>query len=266
MKRLFFAFQIESLWPDDFPPGKLLNPEFRHMTLAFLGPSNWEALEPLIPQIPTPPFIVGKVGIFDKCLFLPEKRPHVAAWHIQWLQPDNAVFMYKETLTKFLVKNGFLKSDEGTNAFLSHVSIARNPRFFKLWKKNFEPKTCWIKKLHLFESLGYSKYNSLWNIEYHKPFEEIEHTADIAFKVYAENLSQIHLNAQIALATKFPCFIPYFQPYQSWSSIEEAIISLNKVVSLMDQKEGCPIKAISFHGNIKQKQEKVFEWEMLIDV
>lgn len=266
MKRLFFAFQIESLWPDKFPPGKLLNEEFRHMTLAFLGPSPWEEMEAVLNALPVPTFQVGKVGIFDQCLFLPEKRPHVAAWHIQWLEPDNAVFLYKETLTKFLVKNGFLKTDEGTNAFLSHVSIARNPRFSKLWKKEFEPRTCWITHLHLFESRGHSRYKSLWHKEYQKPFIEIEHTGDIAYRVYAENLSQMHLNAQIALATKFPCFIPYFQPYKSWDSLEDVIISLNQLVGAMDKAEGCPIKAVSFHGNLEQMKENLYQWEMLIDV
>jgi len=263
-KRIFFAFDIHAPWPENLPQGRIIDNNNRHLTLVFLGKSNYIKMEDVLKNLPIPFFQIGRCGFFDKCLFLPKKRPNVSAWQIHWLEEDNAVENYQKNLLTYLEEKKITANNK--NSFQAHVSIARSPKNLKNWEESFSPLPMYIQNLHLFESLGYSKYKSLWKLELMPPFVEIEHTADIAFHIYGESFSQLHLNAQTALAFKFPKMVRYFFLKSEKKNIDDVIIELNNMVAKMDMDIGSPIKAVSFHGDAIKDEKNIYKWEMIIDV
>jgi RNA 2',3'-cyclic 3'-phosphodiesterase len=109
------------------------------------------------------------------------------------------------------------------------------------------------------------EYQSLWEIPLLSPFEEFEHTADIAFLVRGTTPQELHRNAQLALAFKFPKILPFFSK-RLQDTLDEIIIALNEMVGKADAECGCPFKAVSFHGQIKAEEENLLHWEMIVDV
>ena len=263
-KRIFFAFDVYCPWPDHFPEGRLIEKEHRHLTLIFLGNSHFPKMEEILKDLPLPSFQVGRCGVFDKCLFLPNEVANVAAFQIHWLEDDKAVENFQENLLQSLEEKKLMAKKK--NRFKAHVSVARKPKELDKWKESFISLPMYIQNLHLFESLGFSKYNSLWQHEIIAPFKEISHTADIAFHVYGESFSELHLNAQTALAFKFPKMIQYFSSQPNMKSLDEVIIKLNDMVTKMDMDIGSPIKAVSFHGEAKKDEKNIYKWEMVVDV
>ncbi len=132
LKRLFFGLEVKAPWPTTFPSGRLIEEEMRHLTLAFLGNADDEKFLPLLPSLPSPNLNVGIVGQFDQPLFLPPHHPHVASWHITWL--ENA-----DLLTKFYEKLHQWLQIKKHRDFLPHVTLARSPFDLKGWKKSFFP-------------------------------------------------------------------------------------------------------------------------------
>lgn len=225
-------------WPEELPKGRVLSAPDRHLTLVFLGESTMPDLE----SFPKPPFRIGLAGIFNKPAFL----SNVVAWHIQWL--EEGVLSYQNTLANWLNIKG---------EFLSHVTMARKPYLVEEWSAQFRKLPLYVKNLNLYESLGYSKYKILWQYPLLAPFDEMEHTADLAFRVR----HPLYLHAQLALAFHFPEIIRYFE----WSAItdlDEIVSALNAMIAKVDSEIGCPFKAVSFHGT----ENPTNEWEMIVDV
>nr|NGX53400.1 hypothetical protein [Chlamydiota bacterium] len=150
--------------------------------------------------------------------------------------------------------------------FCPHVTLSRGTFVPKEWEKSFTPLPTMVTDIHLFESLGFSKYRSLWKYSIKPPFEELEHTGDIAFIVRGESLLQLFQHAQIALAFPFAPILPYLSQKQSFDSLDEIVMELNTIVSHADQEIGVPYKAVSFHGKIEQEEDHIMRWEMIIDV
>jgi SHS2 domain-containing protein/2'-5' RNA ligase len=265
MKRAFFAFETIAPWPEKLPSGRILKEQDRHLTVAFLGQTDFLKLQPLLETCPLPDFKVGKGGIFNKCLFLPERHPNVAAWHIEWLDNPENIESYRETLILWLQENDIF-IDTRHARFLSHVTIARKPQKPDEWKKAFHPLPVMITNLHLYESLGNSQYRPLWTHPIKAPFEEIDHTADIAFVIRGKNLVELHNHARLGLAFHFPSFLRAFSETAAAKTLDDIIIDLNATVASLDQEEGCPFKAVSFHGSIAEQSDKTLEWEMIVDV
>lgn len=262
-KRLFLGIEVHAPWPDYYPRGRLLDPAHRHMTLAFLGNVSYEKVQKILPEIPKPPFKVGYAGIFDKCLFLPPRRPHVVAWHADWMEPADPLFQYQKELSAWFRGHQFVIDERD---FLPHVTICRAPFYPREWKKIFTPVPFICKDIHLYESMGNLHYEPRWSYPLKSPFEEIEHTADVAFIIRGESLSQLHKHAQLALAYRFPPLIPYLRPQQQIASLEECVIACNEIVTIADGEIGCPFKAVSFHGELVQTPDNTLQWEMIIDV
>lgn len=252
MKRLFFGFEILAPWPEELPSGRILKESDRHLTLAFLGEATFDRV---LTEIPKPPFTIGLAGMFDRALFLPERTPRVAAWHIQWFEGE--LELYQKQLVAWLKKKGFSLKEKG---FLSHVTIARQPFAVAEWKKAFQPLPVFLGNLQLYESLGNSRYKVCWSYPILPPFEEKEHTADIAFTIRGANFSQLFLHAQLALSFHFPPLTGYIS-LEEVKNAEEIVEKLNQLIALVDEKEGCPFKAVSYHGKIEEQ-----EWEMIVDV
>lgn len=263
LKRLFFGFEVQAPWPDSFPEGRLLEEKSRHITLAFLGNVPFSKLQSFLKEIPSIQLQIGPVGICDKCLCLPPRHPHVIAWHVHWLNHGNEIQAFQRALVQWL-KNHQFHIDE--REFLSHVTLCRTPFLEKEWKKAFEPLPCLIKAFHLYESKGNSKYEMIWSKSLLPPFEERDHTADIAYRIYGTTLEEIFINAQVALAFRFPPFLNFFNSAESIDSLETVIIRLNEIVSRADSEMSCPFKAISFHGKLQHTEQNILYWEMIVDV
>lgn len=263
-KRLFFGLEILSPWPKEMPQGRSLAESDRHLTLAFLGQTDYTALKAILSSLPKPPFSVGFVGRFDQCLFLPERTPRVVAWHAEWLEDSSPLELFQKELVKGLKEHGFPIANSDRE-FLPHVTLCRQPFSVKEWKQGFRSLPFMTKSLHLYESLGHSHYAPCWTYPIPAPFDEIEHTADIAFSIRGNTFAQLHRHAQIALAFKFPAILPYLSLAKGEESIEDIVIDLNRSIGLADQEVGSPLKAVSFHDKLT-KSDQLWAWEMIVDV
>lgn len=263
-KRLFFAFEVTAPWPPLPNNGRLLPEPSRHLTLAFLGETDWEKMTHSLAHLPAPPFKVGFVGHFDKCLFLPSTHPHVVAWRVDWLEESHLIEHYQHRLSAW-IKEQSLPID-AKDSFLPHVTVARQPTDTHIWMNSFSNLPLAVKHIHLYESLGNLQYIPRWTYQLHDPFEEIEHTADIAYIVRGETLTQIYQHARVALAFKFPSFLEYSNFDGQPNHLDDVIIALNEAIAKADAAVGCPFKAVSFHGEIIEEPDHTLKWEMIIDV
>lgn len=260
-KRLFFACEVSAPWQEKLPPGRILSPPSRHMTLAFLGNVDYEILQAVIPSFPKPAFMVGPTGFFDRALFLPEQHPHVVAWHVQW-DEKGVLEAFQQVVVEWLRSHEY---NIDRRPLLSHVTIARNPFDREKWQKDFVSLPMHVKGIHLYESIGNLIYKPVWSFPIFDPFVELSHTADFAFLVQAESIQGIHLHANNALAFKFPPLLRYMQKVPLETSLNDIIIALNTAITACDSEIGCPLKAVSFHGDVRVEQG-VCKWEMIIDV
>ncbi len=263
-KRVFFAMQVAAPWPDELPNGRMLDPSHRHLTLAFLGETDFPKLQAILPEFPPPPFKVGFAGRFDQCLFLPPRRAHVVAWHVTWLEDAAAILPYQKDLIAWLQLNDF--NPDNRREFLPHVTICRQPFNPRAWEKQFKPLPMIVTDIHLYESIGGLRYEPVWSYPLKHPFEEFEHTADIAFRIRGASLEHIYRHAHVALAFKCPEMMSYLPQTLPLQNLDDVIMALNEAIARTDQNVGCPYKAVSFHGDIVQEEDGTYLWEMIVDV
>jgi 2'-5' RNA ligase len=259
MKRLFFGAEITAPSTQEPLSGRLIDPTYRHLTLAFLGNTSFSKLEEQLSLFPKPVFRVGLVGVCDRLLFLPPEHSRVVAGHVSGLEK---LKLFHDSLSAWLEERGY---PIDRREFLPHVSLARAPFDPEEWEKQFTPFPVVISAIHLYESTGNLNYVPLWSYPLLPPFEEFAHTADIAFHIRGASLPEIHLHAQIALAFKFPPLLAYFAE-DLCSDLDDIIIALNATIARADQEAGCPFKAVSFHGKVVQDENKILHWEMIVDV
>lgn len=260
--RLFFAYSIDAPWPSSYPEGRLIAEEGRHITVAFLGNCDPNALLQNLHMTPLPHLSISPVGIADRILFLPKDAHRVASYHVDWLEKKSLLEDYANTLGQWLKALGY---SVDARPWLSHVTIARAPFKTEEWESSFEPLPCAMRALTLYESMGNLTYKPLWSHSWLLPFEEFEHTADIAFRIRGSSLKELFLHAQYALAFKFPPLLSFVQEGNP-SNIDEIIINLNELVMRADCAIGCPFKSVSFHGEIRQDKHNILIWEMIVDV
>ena len=256
IKRLFFGLEVVAPWPEQFPAGRII--QDRHITLAFLG--NFSLEKALQLALDAPKIQFSPVGIFSECVFLPKKRPRVCAWHINWL---SSFTPFQSAFTDYLIEKSALEPSEKT--FLSHVTLCRAPFNKTEWKNAFTALPVYASKIHLYESVGSLQYVPRYSYPLAAPFIEIEHTADIAFEIQASTIQDLFIHAQIALTFTFPELIPYFFTKYDPKNIEEIISQLNLMIAEADSEIGSPVKAVSFHGEICEKNS-VLSWQMIVDV
>lgn len=261
-KRLFIALSIDIPWPSQLGEGRLLSEENRHITLSFLGNQNPEKISSIFDMIQPPS--LGFAGICKEILFLPPKSPHLVAWKIDWMDEDKKINALLSRIDAILNEHKIVRKREKRD-FLSHVTIARDPKNIEEWREKFSSLPLITPSLVLFESKGNSTYKKLAEKKLLLPFEEFSHTADLALYVRGFDYSQIHLHAQLALSFFFPPILDFLQPRIETESIDEIIISLNDMVTKADIVIGAPFKAVSFHGQVKQEKDHLV-WEMIIDV
>lgn len=256
--RLFFGMDTMCPWPERLPSdGRIISEENRHLTFVFLGDQNSEELIAALSDFPAPPCKVGFAGYFDASLELPPRHPRVIAWRANFGLKQSAFLTFQAEAAKWLNR-------EEERGFTPHVTLCRHPRDLKKWQKAFHRLPVVSQTLHLFESLGYSRYRSLWNLSLLPPLVELKHTADIAFIVRGESLAELNWNAFIALALNFPGLLDFYREREI-GNLDDIVIGLNEMVAAADSAVGTPYKAVSFHGEIKEVNQ-VLEWEMIIDV
>lgn len=263
IKRLFFGVELHAPWPPSLPKGRMLDESHRHLTLDFLGNIPFEPLLKQLEELPKPKFLIGTVGNFDECLILPKRHPRVVAWHAKGWESHSKLHEFQMSLSKWLVELG-LSIDE--RPWLPHATICRMPFLSEEWINNFKPLPFYISSIHLYESIGNLTYLPIWTLPIQPPFIEIEHTADMAFIVCGANLKELYHHAFAALAFKAPELLDYFDPEESVDSLVDIIIALNGIICRADAAVGCPMKAVSFHGEIVVQPNSLLQWEMIVDV
>lgn len=250
---MFFGAQVLAPWPEQFPKGRIIPEVGRHCTLAFLGEIDMPT------GLPLPSFRVGAVGKLDALLFLPENEPHVVAWHLH--EFGGKLASYEESLSHWVEARHY---PIDRRPFQPHVTIARTPFDKGEWKAAFHELPCMINAIHLYESLPNLNYIPRATHSLIPAFQEIEHTADIAFHIAGETLSELYTHAQVALAFHCPHLLTYFER-KPIHSLDDMIIALNALTTRADSEIGCPFKAISFHGDVVEK-DGILKWEMIVDV
>lgn len=263
IKRLFFGVEVYAPWPERLPHGRLLDAAHRHMTLAFLGNIPYLPLLEQLKEFPDPLLRIGVVGKFDRSLLLPVRHPHVVAWQGSWYDGSQALSSFQKTLTDWLAQ---LNYPVDRRDWLPHVTLCRSPFDGRAWQKTFMPLPFFTQSIHLYESVGKLVYVPIWTYPIQVPFEELDHTADIAFNVYGKSLLELYHHAFTALAFKFPALLRYFIDRPVLETIDDVVIVLNDVVGRADRDLGCPFKAISFHGDVLIHSDNTLQWEMIVDV
>jgi 2'-5' RNA ligase len=260
-KRLFFAAEIVVAWPREFPSGRILDEENRHFTLAFLGSTSLAQLLEKMKAMPTPSFHVGIGGYSTRWVFLPsEQQPRVAAVEVE---VSDDLVVYQKTLADWLKQQGYLQKER--RPFFPHITVARGSFDIEEWKKVPCSIPFYICSITLMESLGNSNYRPIWKHPLIPPFEEIEHTADIAFLIRGKNIQELWLHAQLALAFKFPPLIPFLAQEKEFNSLDTVIAALNGLVARADVEIGIPFKAVSYHDEMAYHSNHL-EWKMIVDV
>jgi len=249
-ERLFFAAEINAAWPEKLPEGRLIKPEFRHMTLSFLGMTDRKTLMDKLDEVPLPSWRLPPCGIFEKWIFLPVETPRVVAAVPAFLEGEKELLDYQKKLS--------------SSSFLPHVSISRDPFDKEAWESFSCQIPFFIQGIALYKSLGHSNYQLLWGHQLLAPFEEIEHTADIAYKIRGENYSQLALHAVFALSFSFPAFLKYLKNIPALSSVQDIVALLNRWIAEIDILEGIGLKAVSYHATIEKND--LLEWTMIVDV
>lgn len=252
-KRLFFAAPVQAAWPEDLPQGRILDEKVRHITIAFLG------LVPVpgLAEIPDIRFTFAPAGFCRKWALL----KHVAAAEPEWLTGKDSFFRFHDELKSWLLSKDY---PVDPRPFYPHITAARTPLDRKTWEKTPCRVPFFLSGIYLYESLGNHTYVPLWGQKLIPPFEEIEHTADIAFNLQAPDLKSLFAHAQLALAFKFPQLVSYMQT-QEIASLDELISRLNGMIAEADRAVGCPFKAVSYYGHLTKQQDGV-KWTMIVDV
>ncbi len=263
LHRLFFGLKIEAPWPKKLPKGRLLHPEERHMTLAFLGEVDLTALQQHLSLLPLPKWNIGPSGELDEPIYLPPRHHRVVAWHGDFSDKHRAISEYQRQFSRWLVEEGFPPTDPG-RAWLPHVTLCRAPFNKRQWDDLFEPLPFFCSALNLYESVGNLRYETRWSHPLVAPFTEIEHIAGIAFLVKGESLEELLLHAELALSFRSPSLYSFFQDPPSPKRIEDVIRHLNQAISMADAKYGCPLKSVSTHGEVAERE--LLEWEMIVGV
>lgn len=231
--------------------------------MLFLGDIVLDEIKKYLDELYLP-CQIGLPGYFNKCLFWPETNPRLVAYQADFFEKNIILDKFHEEIFEFFKERKVLVKLE--NRFIPHVTICRDDFNLKLWKETFKQSPLYIKSFNLYESLQNSEYNILWTKDFINPFEEIKHTADIAFIIRGKSYLDLLHSSFIALSFKVEIFLNYVSLLKKVNSIDDVIINLNEIITNAEiDGFDIPFKAVSFHNKIDRKNE-IMNWEMIVDV
>ncbi len=254
-KRLFFGFEVHAPWPDSLPGANTLKAKHCHLTLLYLGSTSYKKIRNLIPQMPNPPFRVGPLGVSDACLCLPKRHPDIITWHVEPFGSD-PITAYQKEVTDFLVNHGYEIKEKQQ---IKHITLGRSAILKKELKKSFRPTPLYFKNLHLYESLKGNRYEPIWTHDLLPPFEEVNKGS---FTLYGESFQQVFLNAQIALAFKFPALTPFLDPHYKVRNLHDGGVRLTAIINQAYREANVPIESAFFPEEGKESKG-VLTWDLI---
>ncbi len=196
----------------------------------------------------------------DKLIFLPEKKPRVAA--LTFSHIPKLIIDYQMRLSQWIKDIGLSIKEQ---PFFPHVSLIRQPFEEKEMQRWFFPQPVALQSIHLFESIGNLQYEKRATIPLLPPFEEIEHTADLAFIIRGTTMKELYDHAVMALAYQYPPILSCYVSYNP-QDLADLIKNLNHLITRLDLNIGSPFKAVCYHGDIHPKDPEILEWRMITDV
>lgn len=261
-KRLFFSADVTAVWPSKFPPARIIEEQSRHITLAFLGKTSTSLLMEAIKTIPRPAMKLGLAAYSKNWVFLPsESHARAIAAKVDWIGGEYDFLTFQTQLEKWLQSLKYLSKDN--RPFFPHITVGRKEFDLAAWKETPCAIPLYISGISLQESLGQSHYKRLWSHPFIPPFEEIEHTADIAFLIRGSHFRDLFLHAQLALAFQFPGLLSYLSKRDP-ASLDEVVQMINGILAAADHDIGIPFKAVSYHAEVSSGP--YLEWKMIVDV
>jgi 2'-5' RNA ligase len=262
--RVFIALSLDAVWPEVYPPGKLIPDESKHMTLVFLGAVSHPTLTQIKSGFPDPSWMLGPAGFFDAVEFLPPRAPRVVVWHAKWVY-DPGVATYQTQLKNWVSSLGIQVE---RRVFLPHVTLARSPFEMDSWKKQFVPLPFCVTGVHVFRSFPNSVYQSLWERPLKPVFEELEHTADRAYSIRGRTYADLLSHAWLTLSGVEPGLLTLPFPRSQVQNLNQVVEQINVNLSMADEQIGVPVKAVSYAGDVKPvtQTQPWIEWKMICDV
>lgn len=222
------------------------------MTLAFLGDIHYEGLEKILATFPSPPLQVGMAGYFDKCLFLPPKRPNVVSWHVTWLDTEHDLGLFQKEVATWLDEHHF-STDIGKKGFLPHVTVCRRPFRYDEWREAFSPLPMIIKGIHLYESVGSLVYEPLWSLPLTEPFTWGEEQGGLVLTPQGENPRQLFTHALAGLAFKNTKLVPLLKEVpQGIITDAEALRHLHDLVDTINKNKQTIWKQLQAPSSLTQ--------------
>lgn len=256
-KRLLFGFETHAPWPEGLPEVKTLKAKHRHLTLLYFGDVSYKKLHDEIRYMPKPPFRVGPVAISDSCLCLPKRSPDIVTWHVDPFGED-PINDYQQTLVEYFAEHDY---DFEKKKYIKHITIGKSVPLKKEMKKHFKPLPLYCSNLHLYESLKGDQYEPIWTYDLLPPFEEQEGGQ---FLLYGESFQQVFLNAQIALAFKFPELVPFLDASYQVRNLHDGGIRLTTLLETAYRAIKIPIEKVTFPDNGKQ-EKGLLSWPLHVE-
>jgi 2'-5' RNA ligase len=256
--RLFFGFEITAPPKLKLPPARHLHEKDRHITFAFLGDVDLNALLEHLQRFPAPEFGLGLVGEFSEVAFFPSHHPHAVVWKVQFHHKERAVRTFHHDLNKWLKVIGFRPVDP-EREWVPHVTMGRQRFEQSKWREHFMPLPFVATKFHLYESVGDLKYEPRWSYVLESPFEDSEE----GLKVRGKTLQEILLHAQVGLSLKFPELWEYCQEASVLRHYRDLLTHLNKSIQGARGKFELPIHSVHAEEGVMEVGA-LLEWSFKI--
>lgn len=256
-KRLLFGFEAHAPWPKTLPDTKTLKAKNRHLTLLFFGNTSYKKIHEHIRYMPKPFFRVGPVAISDSGLTLPNRSPDVMTWHVDPFGFD-PIEEYQKMILDYFLEKGYALDEK---KFIKHITLGKSAALKKGAKTSFTPLPLYFTNLHLYESLHGDRYEPIWTYDLLPPFEEKE---EGRFALYGENFQQVFLNAQIALAFKFPALVPFLDASYEVRNLHDGGIRLTTLVNQAYREANIPIERALFPDSGKE-EKGLLTWELRVE-
>jgi len=261
--RLFIGASVVTVWPNAFPSEEIIKERNRHITILFLDGQD-DNSKNLLKTFPKPESVLSMAGFFSKYIGLPKRSPHLVAMEGEMITGIN-LENYRNQLLKWSESQG-IDFKKPKRPFYPHLTICRKNPDISKWESEQIKIPFYVDEINLYQSMGNSEYEKLKTYSLVPIFEEISHTADIAFTIRGESLQSIFINAQIALSFVCNSFIDFLETNKEISSQDQIIMQLNKIIANVDIEVGSPFKAVSFHGSFTKSENGFYQWEMIVDV